>query len=162
MLSVHLCCSMWQNFPFFEAWIIFDFMCMPHLSHLLYPFIFYFIIILCIILLYIFYPHPRAFFHGFLERKEGREAGGERESVRTRTRREKHQRERTINKLPSWTHPDGGLNLKPGNVPWPGIEPVTFWSMGWCSNQLRHIGQDRIFFNSLSRIRFLRAVQLVS
>lgn len=30
-------------------------------------------------------------------------------------------------------------------VPWLEIEPVTFWFMGWYSNQLSHIGQGFLF-----------------
>ena len=34
--------------------------------------------------------------------------------------------------------PNQGLNLQLRYVPWPGVEPKTFWCMGQCSNQLSH------------------------
>ena len=34
--------------------------------------------------------------------------------------------------------PNWGLNLQPSHVPWPGMEPTTFWDMGRCFNQLSH------------------------
>ena len=36
------------------------------------------------------------------------------------------------------------LGTKP--VPWWGMEPVTFWSVGWCSNQVSHTGWGEFFF----------------
>ena len=48
-----------------------------------------------------------------------RKRGGGREG-------EKHQ------SVASCMHPDWGLNLQPRNVPWPGIELVTFCFAGWC------------------------------
>ena len=56
--------------------------------------------------------------------KEGR--GREREG-------EKHQSERS-----NW-----GPNPQPRHVPWLGMELVTFWFVGWCSNQLSHISQGK-------------------
>ena len=71
-----------------------------------------------------FNPHLRTFFHCFFRdrRREG-------ERKRNIDGREKHQ-------LSSHTHPIWGSNPQPGYMPWPGIEPVTFWFMGQCSNQL--------------------------
>ena len=64
----------------------------------------------------LFYPHPRTFFHCFLEMKGERNIDV----------REKHQW------LPpagaptkDCTHPDGGSNPQTRNVPWPGIKPAS-------------------------------------
>ena len=38
----------------------------------------------------------------------------------------------------SCTCQEQGSNPQPSSVPWPGIEPATFWCMGQCSNQLSH------------------------
>ena len=72
---------------------------------------------------FFFHPHLCLL---ILERGERRERG-----------RETLMWERNIDQLHliySWdqTH-------NPGM--WPGIEPATFWSRGWCSNQLGHTGQ---------------------
>ena len=59
-------------------------------------------------------------------------------------RERKGEREGNINVrekhwlVASRMYPDGGLNLQPRYVPWPGIELVTFWYTGWWSNQLSH------------------------
>ena len=50
--------------------------------------------------------------------------------------REASMWERNIDQLPSWTRPDRGSSLRPGCVPWLGIDPMTFQSTGRCSNQL--------------------------
>ena len=42
-------------------------------------------------------------------------------------------------------HPDLGLNLKPRYVPWPGMEPATFWCLGQCSNQLSHPARASLY-----------------
>ena len=50
--------------------------------------------------------------------------------------------------------PNQGPNLQPGYMPWLRIEPPTFWSTGWCSNQLNHTGQgSQILF--LQRFYFI-------
>ena len=61
---------------------------------------------------------------------------------------------RNIDWLPSCTRTDWGLNQQPEYVPWLGIESMTFWSMGWYSNQLSHTGEgellvfsDSVFFS---------------
>ena len=48
---------------------------------------------------------------------------------------------RDIDQLPSRMCPSQGPNLQPAYVLLPGIEAVTFWSMGQRSNSLSHIGQ---------------------
>ena len=77
----------------------------------------------------------------------------EREEVRGR---ETLMWERNIDRLvASHACPDWGLNLQPRYVPWLGIEPATFWCMGWCSNQLSHPARVILFiFNSMLWIRF--------
>ena len=46
----------------------------------------------------------------------------------------------------SHTCPKWGLYLPHRYVPWPEIEPATFWCMGWCSNQLSHQARARLTF----------------
>ena len=47
-----------------------------------------------------------------------------------RRKREKHICEGNINQLPpKCVHPDQGLNPQPRFVPWPGIEPATFFGV---------------------------------
>ena len=75
--------------------------------------------------IYFFNPQPK-----ILVRK------GERE--RETSMREKHQ------SVISRTYPNWGSNLQPKYVPWPGIKPVTFWCMGWCSNQLGHQARAQV------------------
>ena len=41
--------------------------------------------------------------------------------------------------------PNQGSNPQPRYVPWPGIEPATFWCMGRCSNQLNHLARALAF-----------------
>ena len=51
--------------------------------------------------------------------------------------------------------PNQGLGLQSRNVPWPGIEPVTFLLAGW--NPLSHTSEGKIiqlFFNYLSASLF--------
>ena len=45
------------------------------------------------------------------------------------------------------TRPDWGLSLQPKHVPQPGIEPTTFWLMGWCFNQLNDTSQGIFSFS---------------
>ena len=45
-----------------------------------------------------------------------------------------------------------GLNSNPRYVPWPGVEALTFWCTGWCSNQLRHTSEGN-FFPSIKTLR---------
>ena len=49
--------------------------------------------------------------------------------------------ERESDELPSWKHPDWGLNLQRGCVSWPGIKPATFQSTGPHSNPLTNTSQ---------------------
>ena len=59
------------------------------------------------------------------------------------------ERERNIDmrekywSVASCMHPNRGLNLQPRYVPWPGIEPATFWCMWPCSNQPNHLARAR-------------------
>ena len=47
---------------------------------------------------------------------------------------EKHQCVReTLIRIASCTRPTQGPNRQPRHVPWPGIEPATFYFAGWCS-----------------------------
>lgn len=57
----------------------------------------------------------------------------EREKGQGKRKRKKHQL------VAYHTYPDWGWNLQPSYMPWQGIEPTTFWYMGWCSNQLKHL-----------------------
>ena len=68
-----------------------------------------------------------------------REKEGEREGGREG---EKHQL------VASHMRPDWGPNKQSWYVPWPGIEPSTFWCMGQHSNQLSHTGQGSILYDS--------------
>ena len=52
-------------------------------------------------------------------------------------RERKGDGERNINRLPP-TCTSVRPNPQPWYVPWLGIEPVTFLSTGWCSNQVTH------------------------
>ena len=38
-------------------------------------------------------------------------------------------------------HPNWGSNPQPRYVPWPGIEPATFWCKEQCSNQLSYVAR---------------------
>ena len=82
---------------------------------------------LCTVVLLFFNPHLRMCFIDFRER------GREREIHTDIDLREK---DRSVS---SYMHLDLGLNPQPRYVPWLGIEPTTFWCMGWCSNQLSHL-----------------------
>ena len=76
--------------------------------------------------------------HGHAFYRFQRERTGERETnIKVR---ERHQ------SVASHTHPDWGWNTHLSYEPWPGIEPMTFWCMGWCSNQPRH--PARVWFTS--------------
>ena len=66
-----------------------------------------------------------------------REGKGEGEKEKEVDVREKHRL------VASHTRHNWGLNPQPRYVPWPGIEPPTFWCTGWCSNQLSHTSQGR-------------------
>ena len=83
-----------------------------------------------------FYLHLRTFLHS-LEREKERGKEREREGQREGniSAREKHQL------VASLACPDLGANPQPKCVPWLGIEPITFWCTGWCSNQLSHTSQ---------------------
>ena len=88
---------------------------------------------------FFFNPYPRTCLL-FLELGEGRERVTER-NIDVR------------GKYPSvdfCTHPKWGQNLQPRHVPWWGSEPMTFWFMEWCSNQLSHTVQSKVtqFFES--------------
>ena len=71
-----------------------------------------------------FYSSPKDMLTDFSERRRERERVGEKHRLGA-----------------SRTHPDWGLNLQPGCVPWLGIEPMTFPFTGQHSNQLSHTGQ---------------------
>ena len=45
-----------------------------------------------------------------------------------------------------------GPNPQPRQVSWPGIEPVNFWFIGWCSKQLSHISQCCTHFLKLHNL----------
>ena len=66
--------------------------------------------------------------------------------------------ERNIDWLLSWTHPDRGLNLQPGYVPWAAIECANFQSTGWYSNQLSHTVQGQ--FHLLKSAKFHIAIKI--
>ena len=66
--------------------------------------------------LFLYNPHLRICSLSFRERERERE-------------REKHR------SVASHICPNWELNLQPRYVPWLGIEPTTFWCMGWHSNQ---------------------------
>ena len=70
-----------------------------------------------------FYPHSRTYFYCFLERGEG--------SKRERNIdvRKKHQLVPVVEYIPQ-----AGIKLQPGYMPWPGMEPMTFWSTSQRSN----------------------------
>ena len=61
--------------------------------------------------------------------------------------REKHwyEGETSIGCLPYDPHmiPNWGSNSQPRYMPWLGIKPVTFWGMGWCSNQLSYLARTK-------------------
>ena len=42
--------------------------------------------------------------------------------------------------------PKWGLNLQPTHVSWPGIEPVTFWFMGWCPTNWATEAREFLWF----------------
>ena len=88
---------------------------------------------------FIFHPYPSTCLL-ILDRGEGRE--------REKDVREKHW------SVGSGMPLTGGPNLQPGLVPWLGMEPLTFWFMGWCSDQQCHIslGKDRIFLKHSENI----------
>ena len=84
-----------------------------------------------------------------LEREEGE---GGRKGGRNIDVNEKHQL------VASPMCPNQGLNLQLRYVPWPGIEPKTFWCMGQCSNQLSH--PARAILGILYKANPLKAVQI--
>ena len=55
------------------------------------------------------------------------------------------ERERNIDELPLLHAP--WSNQQPEYVPWPGIEPTTFWCAEWRSNQLGHTGQGNSYLS---------------
>ena len=65
-----------------------------------------------------------------------RERGREGEREKNIGMREKHWL------AVSHMHPNQRPNPQPRDVPWPGIEPVTFQFTGQCSSQLSHTGQS--------------------
>ena len=51
-------------------------------------------------------------------------------------------------------NPDWGPSLQPKLVPWPRLEPLTFWFMRQCSNQLSHTGQGWCHFLNIHKKHF--------
>ena len=59
--------------------------------------------------------------------------------IKFRGRKGEGGRERENHRLVAFhRHPDQGSNPPPRYVPWPGIEPATFWCLRWCFSQLSH------------------------
>ena len=60
--------------------------------------------------------------------------------LRRKGKRQRQTRRQTDRRwlvlVASSTYPDWGLDLQPGGVPWLGIKPAAFWSVGGCSDQL--------------------------
>ena len=69
----------------------------------------------------------------WLTEKNGRER--EREGERNMDVKQKHW------SVAYFMHPDQRLNPQPRYVPWPGIEPTTFWYMQQPSYQLKHLAR---------------------
>ena len=82
------------------------------------------------------YPHPRICFLLIIEKKKGREGGRERE-------KHQYERETSLSCLPYTPQP--GVKAQPRYVSWLRIEPVTFWCLGWCSNQLNYLAKASPF-----------------
>ena len=66
---------------------------------------------------------------------------GRREEERQRNRaRERDQL------VASCTHPNGGQNPQPQNVPRPGVETSAFWCRGGCFHQPNHMARATYAF----------------
>ena len=85
-------------------------------------------------ILFCFNPHQRIF---FFREIGGREIEGEKETSMW---------ERDIKSAASCVRLNRGSNSQPRFVPWPGIEPITFWCTGWCSNQLSLLARAIVLF----------------
>ena len=73
----------------------------------------------------------------FKERERERERDRGRKEERERNRKRKIDVREKHRLVASCPHPNRGLNMQPRYVPWPGIEPATFWCAAGCSKQLR-------------------------